>query len=173
VSIDWDDRASDNGTLISPEGHVLVHENVVHRVIDRALFVTLHLGKRLNAKRLGWSSQWGIGLLKIESNEAFRFAQMVSGISQYQTDHLAVGFPYRPYRIPEQPDVRWGTIVERFGSKCFRVTNRLPVSHGTGVFDSRGYLVGICTHTSSSGYYCTSSVQVASLWDELTRRWGF
>ncbi|MCU0712829.1 MAG: trypsin-like peptidase domain-containing protein [Pirellula sp.] len=173
------DNKQFNGTLVTPEGHILVSPPSSSGRIA-PIQVTLSDGRRFDAVQLGWSNEWSIGLLKITDESPFPYVRM-SDVADPGTHCLSVGFPfqydYQPYEPlvdfgVSEPIVHFGHIETVVEGNWF--TAKIPFfsNSGTGIFDSQGRLTGVSPGMQAMDCepFITSCRVVRDLWGELTKR---
>ena len=173
------DNKQFNGTLVTPEGHILVSMlSSLGRISP--IQVVLSDGRRFDAVQLGWSSEWDIGLYKISDGSPFPYVRM-SDVPDPGTHCLSVGFPIQYENQPyeplvdfalSEPIVHFGLIDTVVEGNWF--TAKIPFwsNAGTGLFDSHGRLIGISPGSKQmeKDPFITSCRVVRDLWGELIKR---
>lgn len=143
------------GVIISRDGLVVVHDGADRTQWKQPITVTLSSGRQMNAKSLGWTEEWRIGLLQIETQEALPSVELANSTNRPVGEMcFALDFSdsYGP-GFDEQPTMRLG-FVQRGGSGWFISSCEFGNLGGFGAatFNSRGQLIGLTTRRKAAGW---------------------
>lgn len=148
IQVANDGKRWTQGVIISRDGLVVVHDGADRTQWKQPITVTLSSGRQMNAKSLGWTEEWRIGLLQIETQEALPSVELANSTNRPVGEMcFALDFSdsYGP-GFDEQPTMRLG-FVQRGGSGWFVSSCEFGSLGGFGAatFNSRGQLIGLTT----------------------------
>lgn len=170
VRVDVDSTNYGSGTIISSEGHVLVHslhgENFIQNT--HSLFVTISDGRRLRAIPLGWSSEWCIGLIKIDGTENFSFVPLSAKAAAPGAPCPTIGFKadYRSFKpgAASEPTMILGNVESAFRGQWLKGSHPSGSDMlGSCLLNAEGEMQGMYI---GNGLF-TSSRAISSLWRDL------
>lgn len=123
-------------------------------------------GHLLRGKALGWSSEYGAGLLKITERGNWKAAKLSATV---KSGEFCVGLGYpRNHKTSDDkpPGVRLGLVKQVNRDQWFN-TSYPSNFNGHPVFNLRGELLGL--QTSSDGKYSTfcHTASIRTYWEEL------
>ncbi|MHC4403461.1 MAG: trypsin-like peptidase domain-containing protein [Planctomycetota bacterium] len=170
VKIEIEHLSPGSGTLITPDGHILTTARRAQDHRGKQIAVQLFDGRRMNAKPLGWSGEWNIGLLKISDDAPFPHVPLADEpvVPKPGRGCVAIGFPHDRQYTGTEPVVRFGSIALVCDPIWCTSTCPLWFDFGTGLFDLEGRLLGICTWVpTSSDPVFTLVAPVRDNWNEL------
>lgn len=154
------------GVIVSPEGHVAVCGPVGAVLDNKLLELRLTDGRRVRGEALGWSSELGVGMLKISEPEKWKFAKIADQVKAGEIC-LALGYPRNhDDKDDNLPRVRLGLVNRAYKDQWFETTYQSDFnSHPT--FNLKGELIGL--QSNIDGNYSThSSVKpIQDQWSEL------
>jgi hypothetical protein len=122
------------GVIVSSDGHVAVCGPVGAVLDDRLLELITTDGRKLRGRALGWSSEYGVGMLKIDEPGQWKFVKLSDKVIAGETC-LALGYPQNRgseddniYNAPldervKQFPLAGGTVKERIGTMLESNTN--------------------------------------------------
>ena len=159
-----------SGVVVSSKGYVLTHSAYTSSILDDDL-LRIHLpdGRHVRGKALGWSGEFGIGLLKITKKGPWPYVDFGNTLEVGQTC-VALGYPNLPDVEPDRWSVlRVGTVTLSAAPIWLKCSCQLKVN-GHSIFDLEGRLLGLISGYSSSrkeDQQYTSVEMIKTLWDEL------
>jgi len=146
-------RALSNGVIVTAEGHILTAAGTARDQRGSPIEVELADGRRMKAVPLGWSEQWGIGLLKIASDAPLPHVPLDDTPKGPEAGQecVAVGFHFlaEPQAAPRGPVARFGRAAIVCERMWCSFTGPLFADYGTGLFSMQGKLLG--TYTAFRG----------------------
>ncbi len=170
VKLEKDGRHIGSGVLITPDGHMLTSATAFSgRAFREEKIAILSDGRRMKAKPLGWSGEWNIGLLKVSDDAPFPHVPLGDEpeVPKPGRGCVAIGYPRQPHTGTE-PVARFGSIALVCDPIWCTSTCPLWFDYGTGLFDLKGRLLGICTKVpSTSDPLFTLVAPVRDNWNEL------
>ena len=141
-----------SGVIVTSEGHVAISGPVQAVVQDDLLDLRLVDGRRVDAKALGWSSEFGFGMLKI--NEQGPWPHIDLGRrADVKAGQLcvAIGYPQRPdIDFDERPSLRLGVVTKSAAPIWLTSSYRFKAG-AHSVFDLDGRLLGLTCKTPVGG----------------------
>jgi S1-C subfamily serine protease len=158
-----------SGVIVTSEGHVAI-SGPVHAVLDDDLLdLRLVDGRRVRGKALGWSSEFGFGLLKITEQGPWphidlgRRADVTAGQLC-----VAMGYPQGPDVDFEDrpPSLRLGAVTKSAVPIWLTSSHRFKAD-AYSVFDLDGRLLGLNCTTGGGDPLHTSAELIKSHWDDL------
>ena len=103
-----------SGVIVTSEGHVAI-SGPVHAVVrDDLLDLRLVDGRRVGGKALGWSGEFGFGLLKITEQGPWPHIDLGRGADMKAGQLcVAIGYPQHPnVDFNERPSLRFGAVTK-------------------------------------------------------------
>jgi S1-C subfamily serine protease len=156
------------GVIVDPSGHVAI-SGPVHAVLDDDLLdLRLVDGRHVRGKALGWSSEFGLGMLKIIDPGPWPHVE-VSDNTQTGQVCVALGYPRNSGEHVEEmpPDVRLGLVAKSADGHWLTVSYRSQFN-AHPVFDLNGKLLGLNCSTPVGGDPLHASAQlISAYWDDL------
>ena len=154
------------GVIVSSDGHVAVCGPVGAVLDDRLLELITTDGRKLRGRALGWSSEYGVGMLKIDEPGQWKFVKLSDKVIAGETC-LALGYPQnRGSEDDNIPGIRLGLVTTVCKGQWFLTSYQSDFgSHP--VFNLHGELLGL--QVSSDGTYSTFSdmSQIRNHWQDL------
>jgi S1-C subfamily serine protease len=137
------------GVIVSANGHVAV-SGPVQYVIDDAL-LDLHLidGRRVSGKALGWSREFGFGMLKITGSGEWPQVKL-SKRAEAGEVCVALGYPRDSTGSETSPGIRLG-IVSKVADSQWLTTSYRSTFSAHPVFNLDGELLGLNCSTPVGG----------------------
>jgi len=154
------------GVIISSEGHVAVCGPVGAVLDDRLLELRTTDGRKLRGRALGWSSEYGVGMLKIDQPGEWKFVKLSDNVVVAETC-LAMGYPRnRGSEHDNIPGIRLGLVTTVCKGQWF-LTSYQSNFGSHPVFNLHGELLGL--QISSDGTYSTfcDTSQIRNHWQDL------
>lgn len=163
---DGNARGGEAGVIVTAEGHVLYRatppgEKLTFRLFD---------GRRVTGTKLGWSWEWGIGLLKLEGSGPWPHVPLAdsAGVQAGQCV-LTLAHADSPDIVP-RPLLGVDAVTRSARGRWFMTSDAVTVNwrNAPAVFDLDGNLVGVgWVRWVGSGTAYTDAKRVRSLWDDL------
>ena len=147
VRVEGKRRVLGSGIILTPEGHILTRDDIVREHLAEETTVILKDGRRLTAKPLGWSGEWKVGLLKVQSETLLSYVPLgdKQTVAKAGQGCVAIGYP-KQLHAGNAPIARYGCVS--LGCDTMWCTATCPVwsmgDFGAGLFDLEGRLLGIC-----------------------------
>ncbi len=155
------------GVIVSPEGHIAV-SGPVHAVLDPDLLeLRLADGRVVNGQALGWSSEFGFGMLKITEAGPWPFIK-VNGRPKVGQVCIAIGYARNTDQDhASQPDVRLG-LVTRVSCAGWLTTSHRSKFNAHPVFDLHGELIGLnCIAPVNGDAILVAATLITAHWDDI------
>ena len=166
VQFSYDGFGDDCGVIVSSEGHIAVCGPVGAVLDNKLLELRLTNGRRVRGQALGWSSEFGVGMLKITEPGEWKFVKISNQVRVGEIC-LALGYPRNHDDEDENlPRTRLGLVRQVYKDQWFDTSYQSDFS-GHPVFNMNGELLGL--QTSSDGTYSTfsSGRPIQDHWNEL------
>ncbi len=151
------------GVIISADGLVVVYDRADRTQWRNPITVTLSSGRKIAAKSLGWSEEWRIGLLQINTSEDLPFVELATSTNR-PVGELCYALDFSDsfgFGFDEQPTMRLG-YVQRSGDGWFVSSCEFDNLGGFGAatFNSRGQLIGLTTRRKASDWEIQTDAEV-------------
>ena len=147
VRFSYNGRGLGCGVIVSSEGHVAV-SSAVSFVLDHNLpELKLNDGSVVRGEALGWSSEYGFGILKITEPKEWKFAKISNQVKLGEVC-MALGYP-RNTDSKNLPQKRLGLVSEVYKHQWFRTSYEDDFT-GHPVFNMNGELLGLATSNSNN-----------------------
>lgn len=155
-----------SGVIVSGDGYVLSPGILWSREL---LNVHLSDGRTVSAKPLGWSSEWGIGVLKIVDEGVWPHVEIGSTRdARVGQPCVVIGYPNRgDTKYDRAPSIGYGAIEHLDASKWFTTTMFVGWYETPPVFSMDGKLLGIVVTNSDTGEAATAAEVFTENWDDL------
>jgi serine protease Do len=171
-----DQRGEGSGIIIDEDGLVLtVGHNLQEGGPGTPIALVLSDGTQVTGKTLGRNDTWDFGLIQIDEDGPFPFAEMApkDDLAQHEVV-LTIGHP-NGMRAGRPPVLRVGSTAERGTISRRRVrwvqhTGKImPGDSGGGVFDLEGRIVGVNSWINAEALenFATSMQQLRAQFDQL------
>jgi S1-C subfamily serine protease len=170
VAIDVEGNLPASGVLVTPEGHVLTSAGR-NGYGGRPVTVRLSDGRRLEARPLGWSTEWNVQVLKVSGAGPFPYVGLLSSplVPDPGDGCVAVGFTTAEDAARDEPDAHFGRVAEVFAPYWCSGACPLFLHYGTGLFDLQGRLLGVCTQVAMTrDPVFTMTGPIEACWEDLT-----
>jgi len=159
-----------SGVIVTADGHIAV-SGPVHAVIkDDLLDLRLADGRRVRGKALGWSSEFGFGLLKITEQGPWPHVELRDqGDVKAGEFCAALGYPRQ--RLSDSTDrrlsLRVGVVTQSAAGQWLTSSHRFNAG-AHGVFDLDGKLIGLNRRTIvGRDPLHLSTALIKTHWEEL------
>ncbi len=155
------------GVIVSPEGHIAV-SGPVHAVIDNDLMqLRLTDGRIVKGEALGWSSEFGFGLLQITEPGPWPHVKMNHRSKAGQVC-VALGYDRdTDHSVATKPHVRMGLVTKSSRGHWIRTSHRTQFNSHP-VFDLSGKLLGLtCSVPVNGDAIVSSALLITEHWDDL------
>ncbi len=155
------------GVIVTAEGHIAV-SGPVHAVIDDDLLeLRLADGRRVPGKALGWSSEYGVGLLKITEDGPWPHVDIRETVKAGELC-VALAYPRQEGPVSAPQLVAFSGVVTQSDVGQW-LTGSYRVDAGAyGVFDLHGKLLGLNSKTPVGGDPIhLSAALIKTHWDDL------
>ena len=140
------------GVIVSSDGHIAVSGPVGAVLDDHLLELRTTDGRRLRGRALGWSSEYGVGMLKIDEPGEWNYVKLSDKVVAGETC-LALGYPRNREKEDDNlPGTRLGLVSSVCKGQWFRTSYQSDFSSHP-VFNLHGELLGL--EVSSDGTYST------------------
>ncbi len=155
-----------SGVIVSASGHVVVSGPVNYVIDDALLDLQLIDGRSVSGKALGWSSEFGVGLLKITDAGPWPHVEL-SKRAEAGEVCVALGYIRNSPGTETAPGIRLGIVTKVSPGRWLTTSYRSPFN-AHPIFNLDGKLLGL-HHSSSSGHDSihASARLIDSHWDEL------
>lgn len=159
------------GVIVSPEGHIAVGGPVQAVVDDKLLELRLTDGRVVSGHALGWSSEFGFGILRINEKGPWPHVKINEQPDVGEVS-LALGYTRNTkHDKAAKPSVKLGLVTMSAKGQWLTTSHRSKFGSGfTGhpVFDLDGKLLGLMASVTSGGDPLhTSAALVSAHWDDL------
>jgi len=155
------------GVIVSPDGHIAV-SGPVHAVIDNELLeLRLTDGRIVKGEALGWSSEFGFGLLKITEAGPWPHVK-VNHQPKVGLVCVALGYVRNTdHAVATEPDVRLGLVTKSSRGRWLTTSHRTQFNSHP-VFDLSGKLLGLCSSSPVGGDEIhASAALITEHWDDF------
>ena len=171
VRIETSSKEATTGIIVSEDGHVL-WPGSGHPTLE--LSAVLASGQSVPATNLGWSTEWRVGLLKLNGDRKWPHVEYGSTADSKTGDRcFEIG-----YRSTEGKEGQFDRLpVTRSGKltlispRHWFATDLTPTTqfeYGAGVFDASGRLLGISVPGITVDEHVSTSVEIVKAhWDDL------
>lgn len=171
VRIDWGPSHARSGVIVTGDGYIVWSGTSRS---NRELTVVLSSGESIKATNCGWSSEWQVGVLKLDGEREWRHVDFGS------TKQALAGDPcfeigYHASKLGEGkfdrlPATRFGTITRVSPTKWFATDlEHSQFEYGAGTFDKDGRLLGISVPGVSPKHHLSVAAEICtSHWDSFT-----
>ena len=171
VRIETGSTEATTGVIISEDGHV-VWPGLAHPM--RKLSAVLSTGESVPATNLGWSTEWRVGLLKLNDDREWPHVERGSTASSKSGDPcFEIGYRAtegKEGQFDRLPVTRSGKLTLVSAGHWF-ITDLTPTTrfgYGAGTFDTDGKLLGISVPGFSVRHHLSTAVEiVTSNWQHL------
>lgn len=155
------------GVIVSPEGHIAVCGPVQSIIDENLLELRLMDGRVVSGQALGWSSEFGIGMLKINEKGPWPYVKINE---QPDVGEVTVALGYtRNTKHDEmaKPSPKLGVVTRSAKGRWLTTSHRSQfTSHP--VFDLDGKLLGLNKSMPvGADPLHVSAAMVTTLWDDL------
>ena len=172
VQFSYDDSGSGRqshfgcGVIVSNDGHVAVSGPVRAVLDDKLLELRFADGRKVAGKALGWSSEFGFGMLKITEPGEWPSVKLSKQVDVGQVC-LALGYP-RDYKGEEnRPDFRLDVVTRVSKGQWFTTSHQSSFS-AHPVFNMSGELLGQnCSSPVGADAIHHSANLISDNWNEL------
>jgi S1-C subfamily serine protease len=158
------------GVIVSPEGLVVVSGPVGAVLDNRLLELRLSDGRQVAGEALGWSSEFGFGVLKITEPGKWPFVKLSEQI-QVGEVCLALGYPLNHDAKNHRPENRLALVTRVSKDAWFTTSHRSKFSaqfSAHPVFNMHGELLGLGVGGPVGGDAVHNSASVIKRhWNEL------
>lgn len=154
------------GVIVSPSGHVIVSGPVQYVIDDALLDLELTDGRGVRGKALGWSSEFGIGMLKITDPGAWPHVKLGMRAKAGEVC-VALGYRRNSTRTETSPGIRLGIVTQVVAGQWLTTSYRSPFN-AHPIFNLDGELLGMQRTSSSDrdSVHAPAGV-IEAYWDEL------
>jgi S1-C subfamily serine protease len=171
VRVEKGSNAATTGIIISEDGHV-VWPGSAHPTAD--LSVVLASGESVPAANLGWSTEWDVGLLKLNGDRKWPHVEFGSTADvKFGDPCFEIGYRAtegKEGQFDRLPATRSGKLTVISPGHWF-ATDLAPTTkfeYGAGIFDASGRLLGITVPGINTEEHVSTSVDVVRAhWDDL------
>ena len=169
-------RGEGSGIIIDEDGLVLtVGHNLQEGGPGTPIALVLADGTQVTGKTLGRNDTWDFGLIQIDEDGPFPFAEMAAKDDLAQNEVvLTIGHPNgmragRPPVLRVGSTARRGTVRQRRVDWIQHTGKIMPGDSGGGVFDLRGRVVGVNSwiNTDALQNFATTMEQLRKQFDQL------
>lgn len=151
------------GVIVSKDGHVAVNSSTPKVADERLLELRLADGRKVKAKALGSSSEFGAGMLKIVEQGEWPFVKLSNNVNVNQVC-VAMGF-HRDYDGTSNPGYELD-LVTRVSKGNWFTTARQSDFGSHPIFNINGELLGMNTSSGEDQLYSSAS-RIEEFWNEL------
>ncbi|MEM6472946.1 MAG: trypsin-like peptidase domain-containing protein [Planctomycetota bacterium] len=164
VRVETTSTMSVTGVIVSPDGYILVDG----RGTDD-MKVHLSDGRTVTARAAGWSSEWGLSVMKINEGECWPAVKLGSTKKLEAGEScLVIGYSHRgDTKFDASPMARFGLIDRNVPTSWFTTTCFPGFFDGAAVIGIDGQLLGIFTHWSGTQSYATAMDVFTEIRDDL------
>ena len=158
-----------SGVIVTSEGHVAISGPVRAVVQDDLLDLRLVDGRRVAGKALGWSGEFGFGLLKITEQGPWPHVDLGKRVDAKAGQLcVAMGYPQHPDDFEKRlPSLRLGAVTKSAAPIWLTSSYRFKAGAHC-VFDLDGQLLGLTCKTPVGGDALhTSAELIKTHWDDL------
>ncbi|WP_197533398.1 serine protease [Symmachiella dynata] len=154
------------GVIVSASGYVVVSGPVQYVLDDALLDLELADGRSVSGKALGWSSEFGIGMLKITDSGEWPHAKLGERAEAGEVC-VALGYRRNSTGTEASPGIRLGIVTKVADGQWLTTSYRSPFS-AHPIFNLDGELLGL-QRTSSSNHDSVHAAAglIKAHWDEL------
>ncbi|MHC4460740.1 MAG: trypsin-like peptidase domain-containing protein [Planctomycetota bacterium] len=172
VRIEWKtDRRSglSNGVIVTADGYVVTGNDPVLAIHQGGSSdILLAGGRRVMGAALGWSQEWGVGLMKITEPGSWPHVKLGS-TANIKAGQLCVALRYTKLagnQWNRQPTLYLGSVTRSAAGVWFSSSTTGSIG---SIFDLEGRLVGLTTSiwTHSGDITHTSIEVIRTHWDDL------
>ncbi|WP_197532156.1 serine protease [Symmachiella macrocystis] len=154
------------GVIVSASGHVAVSGPVKYVIDDALLDLELADGRSVSGKALGWSDEFGIGMLKITDPGEWPHVKL-SKRAEAGEVCVALGYPRNSTGTETSPGIGLGIVTQVLAGQWLTTSDRSKLN-AHPIFNLNGELLGLQRRSSTS----LDSVHAAAglikaHWDEL------
>jgi S1-C subfamily serine protease len=154
------------GVIVSASGNVVVSGPVQYVINDALLDLHLMDGRRVSGKALGWSREFGFGMLKITDSGEWPHVKL-SKRAEAGEVCVASGYPRHSAGRETSPGIRLGIITKVADSQWLTTSYRSTFG-AHPVFNLNGELLGLNCSTPVGGDPVHAAAGVIEAhWDEL------
>lgn len=171
VRIEWGSKYARSGAIVTRDGYVVWPGTAEP---DRELTVVLSSGESVAAKNCGWSTEWRVGLLKLDGDREWPHVEFGS-TKQYAAGEPCFEIGYHASErekggFDRLPKVRYGTLSFVSPSHWFVTSlEHSPLEWGASTFDADGKLLGISVPGVSLKHQISTAAEIfTSYWEDLT-----
>ena len=161
---------SGSGVIVTSDGYIATSGPVASVVEDELLEVHLADGRSVSGKALGWSSEFGIGILKINKQGPWpHISRRRMGAATAGQPCLAIGYtrPLNNSARQSRPSFGIGMVTMKSNSNWLKTSHRF-LNYSYVVFDLDGRLIGMSNKvTVGKDALHSSSTLIENHWDEL------
>ena len=154
------------GVIVSASGHVAVSGPVQYVMDDALLDLQLIDGRSVNGKALGWSSEFGVGMLKITDPGEWPYVKL-SKRAEVGEVCVALGYPANSPGTETFPGIRLGIVTQVADGQWLTTSDRSRFN-AHPIFNLDGELLGLQRSWSSGrdSVHAAAGV-IETHWDEL------
>lgn len=154
------------GVIVSASGHVVVSGPVQYVIDDALLDLELTDGRSVSGKALGWSSEFGVGMLKITDSGEWPHVKLGK---RAEAGEVCVALGYRRNSTGREtsPGVRLGIVTKVADGQWLTTSYRSPFN-AHAIFNLDSELLGLHRSTSSGRDSVHAAVgMIEAHWEEL------
>jgi S1-C subfamily serine protease len=154
------------GVIISPEGHIAVSGPVGAVLDNNLLELRLADGRKVRGEALGWSGEFGFGMLKITEPGVWPFVKFSDRLGVGEVC-LALGYLRNADDNNIRPQTNLALVTKVSKDNWFVTSNQSDFS-AHPVFNLRGELLGLCVSLRhGKGSIHSNSRVIINYWNEL------
>ena len=155
------------GVIVSPEGHIAVSGPVQAVIDNEQLQLRLSDGRIVKGEALGWSGEFGFGMLKIAEDGPWPHVE-VNHRPKVGEVSVALGYGRdSDVATATNPDVKLGLVTKSSRGRWL-ATSHLSQFSSHPVFDLRGKLLGLnCKSPASGDPIHASATLITKHWDDF------
>jgi S1-C subfamily serine protease len=159
VQISYDGFVLGCGVVVSPDGHVVVSSFAASALDTKLLELRFADGRQVTGKALGWSNEFGFGLLKIVEPGKWPFVKLSEQVRAGEVC-LALGYNLNHEGKNYRPVNRLA-VVTRVSRGAWFTTSYQSEFSSHPVFSMKGELLGLANFTiggDDAVYNCSSVI---------------
>lgn len=159
VQIRYDGLVIGCGVVVSPDGYVAVSSLAASVAGNKLLDIRFADGRKVSGEALGWSNEFGFGILKIVEREKWPFVKLSEQIRPGDVC-LALGYKIEHEGEDSRP-VNRVALVTRVSRDTWFTTSPQSDLSSHPVFSMNGELLGLANLTIDGGdaiYNCSSVI---------------
>lgn len=160
------------GVIVSSEGHIVVSGPVAAVLDNKLMELRLTDGRLVRGEALGWSSEFGFGVLKITEPGEWTVAKFSDTIKTGEVC-MALGY-HRDHDGPRNRPQAKLSLVTRISPDGWFTTSHQSDFNGHPVFNMHGELLGLGTSSPANddAIHCHGKL-IRENWRELTANQNF